>query len=336
MNESTLSATDNNEELDFADIAEAVATGDTAALDRFMGNEVKEEEETEATPAGDAETEEQGEEPQEIVEGNTDEAATPAASTAADTEVNETEQLKQEIHRLKSDAGRVPYLQRRMQELERELRATKARTVTATTSGDQSPAALPDKVKQRIEALREIDPDLADTLEAMHTSLAQEARGAKAAVETLVQHDEEAAERQFFEEQRTLLLRDVPQADAIFATPEWKQWKENLTPGRRALTESGYAEEMVQAIYAFAADMKRLHGNTAPASTSVVHSEGGDPNTTSTATQPVNNIVQESRARKVQVAAEIKSPAAKASVAFDADAAFKEMYAKALKDMGVK
>lgn len=340
MNDNTLSATDNNEELDFADLADAVASGNSADLDRLMGKEPEKEEEEIEVESVEDDADNEGDKPQEVVEENTDEAAT-AASTATDNkEVDELSELKNELHRLKSDAGRVPYLQRRMQEMDRELRAYKARVAAAESiqPGDQPNAnpTLPEKVKKRIEALREIDPDLAETLEEMHTSLAQEARGAKAAVEVLQTHDQEEQDRQFFMEQKQELLRAIPQADDLFKRPEWKMWKEQTTPGRRALTETGYAQDMVQAIYAFAADMQQLHGNNGQASKSQANSEGGDPLNTSAQQQQTPSVVKENRERKVQVAAEIKSPAAKASVAFDNETAFQEQYAKALKDMNIR
>lgn len=342
MNVDTLSDTTNTDELSFEDLADAVASGDNAALDRLMAGEQLESTTEEEAPSETADEEvaetPQGDEPQESVTGVTTNEAAPVAASSSTTEEDVIPIPKQELHRLKSDAGRTASLQRRMQEMDQELRALKARAATAeaSTSGAQSDAApIPDAIKRRIEALRDIDPELADTLEAMHTNLASEARSAKQAVVAVTQHDQEQAEYNFYMEQKTRLLEAVPQAEQVFATPAWKQWKESQTPGMRALTESGYAEDMVKAIYTFVSDMRQMYGQ--PATQSQVASEGGDPITNqSPVTQQANNPILENRARKVQVAAEVRSPAAKASVAFDEDTAFKEAYAKALKDMNIK
>lgn len=303
----------------------AVQEGNTDEIDRLMAVEIAEpeveeeviqevvEEAKEETPEPDVtqdETSTEGE-----VETK-DEAATDSAASKPEdkTELNELDQLKQELHRLKSDAGRVPYMQRRQQELERELRdlklshkpATKANAETETAvSTSELPAAL----KQRIERLREIDPDLADTLEVGFRTNIEAAEKAKAtAAETVKEYansqdakDDEA----FIQQQYTQLVTEVPYAPQVFQSKEWKQWKETLSPGRRALAESAYADEVKIAIAAFAQDMQTRFGGAEK---------------TQPAAQPDTPVVseavtkvQESRERKLNAGVDTKAGAAKGS-----------------------
>ena len=83
-------------------------------------------------------------------------ASTPDKTKTTDDTDAEIARLNKELHRLRSDAGRVPYMQRRLQEVERELRNSKLSHNVAddkNASPDQK-VTLPEKVVKRIEALR--------------------------------------------------------------------------------------------------------------------------------------------------------------------------------------
>lgn len=331
--ESGLSAeTKTAAEPSFDAIAEALYSGNQAELDRLMAvdgdaqeekTEKNEEtkDETEAVEA-DKDTENtpiKGEKDSSEEEQEKTEAATSAASTA--TKQEDIESLKRELHQYKSDAGRVPYLQRRLAELERELRATKARGTTTQKADTGNKPSIQDveldpDVQKDIDELREIDPVLAKTMERIaKTAVATASAKVDHAVTTLTQQEQEAEDFRFYTEQKARLLEQIPQAEQIFATPEWARWKESLTPARRAMAESGYADEVIQAIYAFAADMRNAQGvNAAPAQ------KQEQPVT------PEKNEVQEARNRKVEASAEVANPSAKKIETFDEEQAFREMY----------
>lgn len=328
-------------EQEFEAISKAMTSGDQAELDRLMAIPGKPEEK---------ETEEEVEDSTDVVEEKTEETTstkdetttdeeddskkvdtTEAAKSAASTdktekkEENELDTLRQQVHQYKSDAGRVPYLQRRLSELERELRASKARSVTSTSKTDASTSSktpkdveLDPEVQKDIDDLKEIDPVLARTMERIaKTAVAAASERVDSAVTAMTQQEQEAEDFKFFTEQKSMLLTRIPQADAIFATPEWKQWKESLTPNRRALAESGYAEEVEQAIYAFAADMRSRQG-TPETAAPVAKVEETTPETE----------VSKARQRKVQSSAEVPNPSARKTEQFDDDQAFSEMYRK--------
>lgn len=344
----SLSDRASTEDDGFNDIAKALNEGNHAELDRLMAAEddkkaldtaVEDEEDKKEVPDPDEDTatedEEEGEAREkqpagdeifgddtpdpdkEEVEDKKKEAAQSAASTAG-----LSKELEQELHRLRSDAGRVPFMQRRLAELERELRATKARTPTATSTGGKTSTAtdiesvtLSEESQKRIKAVRDVDPLVAEALEySMKEAILAANSRSDHVVDTFTQAEQEAEDQRFFMEQKAELARMIPQHETIFAMPEWRQWKETLTPGQRALAESGYASEVGQAIYAFAAEMQRR--NAAPAAETQEKP----------VTPPVKSEVAEARSRKVGASAEVKNTAAKADEPFDEDKYFKEMY----------
>lgn len=316
---------DNKKEtVSFGSIADALNSGDDAALERLMSAEEEEQQEPEveeteelATPVEEADPDQPVAEPEET--SPKEDTVESTATTAVEPPKDELEELRKELHRYKSDAGRVPFMQRRLVEMERELRAVKARTAveTSATSVDPSKVELDPETAAQIEELREIDPVMAKTLERVaRAAIATASRKVENVVDTFTQADQEAEDNRFYVEQKTALIQAVPQADAIFATPEWSAWKETLSPGRRAMAESAYAEEVVQAIYAFAADMQQQQGRVAAP---VATTQPAAP------AQEASEVAQ-ARQRKVNASAEVKNPSAKGSVPFDEEKLFAEMY----------
>jgi hypothetical protein len=343
MNDNTKTPeVDDNKE--FLAIANAMAGGKSEDLDRLMADEAlddtkeleskEDESAVENIPADDktldTETEESESEEDSTEVKPTDEtkeAAPPAAST-----VNpEVEEMRRELHKLRSEVGRVPFLQRRLAEMERTDRANKARTFDDSTPGNgKKPTAtelkdvvLDEETQQQIDDLKEIDPVIAKTLERIaKAAVFSSQQRVDHAVESLTESEREAEEYRFVMEQKSLLLQAIPQADAVFASPEWKQWKDTLTPGRRAIAESSHAVEVEQAIRAFAADMQRLNGTTAPAKTSVQTTE----------VTPENKEVIEARNRKIKDSVPVKTSTAKGVAVLDEEAYFREQYNKIRKD----
>lgn len=257
-------------------ITKAVNDGNFEEVDRLMAVEITASEEPEPVEdEPDQPVDEGKEEEPTPTEGETpevdddekeekDEAADePAAPTPVAPDEDKTKNIEVELHRLRSDAGRVPYLQRRTQELERELRELKlSRQAPAPSKDDgKTPADIPENLQKRIEALRSIDPDLADTLQEMAQALRVEAEARLTqTTREIIDQESEAQEREFIQAQYTQLVTEVPYAPQIFASNEWKQWKDRLSPGRRALAESTYADEVKVALGAFIQDMQALHG----------------------------------------------------------------------------
>ena len=328
-NDSTNSSLD-----DFESIAEALSSKDFDNLGRLMS--AKDEENKEAPKQDDEEDEEEDsvtnegsdlegkdgdddsqDEPDED-ESNEKEAAESAASKPG----NKDEDLQAELHRLRSDAGRVPFLQRQLEQLKRELRAQKARTTQPSSEGskpvpaspaDLSSIELDPETKKDIEEMREVDPVLAKTMERVAKMAIYTANSrAEHVVDTFTKAEQEEAETRHLMEQKAILAQKVPQHDQIFQSREWSEWKETLTPGQRAMAESSWASDVEQAIYAFAAEMRRRNG--------VQESAAGNTN------PPQDSAVRKARQEKVKTSPAVKPTTAKHSEEFDADKAFMEMY----------
>lgn len=313
---------------DFDSIAEALSNKDFDNLGRLMAADMKKDEEEEA-PKDENEdetvTEEEEKEDSSEKDGNDSEeesqeqeAADPAASKAS----TKDEDLQAELHRLRSDAGRVPFLQRQLAQLQRELRAQKARGTQVSSEGKKPATAAPvdlnsieldPETKKDIEEMREVDPVLAKTMErvakmAIHTANSR----AEQVVDTFTQAEAEEEETRHLMEQKAILAQKIPQHDQIFQSREWSEWKETLTPGQRAMAESAWASDVEQAIYAFAAEMRRRNGVPEKAAASTTPAQESE--------------VTKARQEKVKSSPAVKPAAAKHTEEFDADKAFTEMY----------
>lgn len=319
---------DNNSLDDFDSISQALNDKNFEDLGRLMSAKdkeealEKEEEEEENETVNDEDegesSEKDGDEStDEVDESDESEAAKAAASTTGDDK-----DLQAELHRLRSDAGRVPFLQRQLAQLQRELRAQKARGTHETTEGsapttaspaDLSSVELDAETKKEIEEMREIDPVLARTMErvaklSIHTANSR----ANQVVDTFTKADEEQEEIRHLTEQKAILAQKIPQHEEVFASKEWSEWKNTLTPGQRAMAESSWASDVEQAIYAFAAEMRRHNG--------VPESAAGTQN------PPQESEVRKARQEKMKSSPAVKPTAARHTEEFDADKAFAEMY----------
>lgn len=334
---------------DFDAIAKALESGDTEALDRLMAVEEETQEDlpeedtvVEDTDSNDEPEKEEEDDapesedtPEEVDNGDSnlpeeDNSETEAAvQTAASNDTDRVKELEKELQRYKSDAGRVPFIQSRMSQLERELRAYKARDAQPTTGAGGATVktdgvTLDPETQKEIDELREIDPVMAKTMERIaKLAIATAAQRADHVVETFTQHEQEQEEYNFLMQQKQELIQEIPQADAIFQSPHWKQWKETLTPGQRAMAESSYASEVKQAIYAFAAAMQAAQG-VQPTQPTQVQSAPAN-------TEAADKL-KEARNRKVQTAADVRAPAARRAVELDEEAIFREAYEKVGKE----
>lgn len=327
-------STDNNAtptDSDYDKMAQAVADGNTAELDRLMAVE---------DVAEPAVTVENGDNPPLLDDENADnlqpEVVDPESNEANDLVLPEDKgvtqpavpekkeptiaELQAEIHKLRSDAGRVPHVQSRNAQLEREVAALKAaQAAVKPAEGD----ALDPETQAVIDELKETDPVLAKAMERV-AKMAVSTANAKVstAFDAYSTAAQEVDEDRFLAEQRDILFQAIPQAPQIFASQEWKQWKQTLSPGRRAMAESSYADEVATAVHAFASDMQRLHGGTPP----VV------PPAAPVVNEAAEQALRE-RNRKVQQAAEVKNPAARVTTEFDPDDAkgYDDLYNKLAK-----
>lgn len=232
---------------------------------------------------------------------------------------DEVSALRAELHRAKSDAGRVPFLNRRVQELERKL-SDMARAPASVPEDEDLPQAL----KAKLDKLRELDPELAETMEESYRASASKTAALAKAQEDSIRIQREREDSEFISQQFTLLTNEFPEAPKVFQSEKWKKWKDALPPAFRALAESSYASEVAEALRNFKVDAERHFGGYewAPAK--------------ETPTPERAAAVAQSRAQRLSASSSTKStPARRVDAETDAAALFEAAYKKALSDRGM-
>lgn len=343
--EQSQNAVENNNEPSFKDVVAALESGASADLDRLMAVEQVEETEEEekqpeqVTPDATVNEDDSSQQVPEKTETSTD-----TANPAVSKELSEVDQLKLELHRLKSDAGRVPALQRQLSQLQSELRAAQARSSSGNDNRKtDKDVELPESLKRKLESLREIDPEVASTMEEMYRATAGKQPEEKpedirqSIMQEIEARREEEEALRFQQEQLNILGQYVPRYAEVFALPQWRQWKDSLTPGQRAMAESPYAQDVITAINAFGqhmqATMNNNQGNVQ--NSQAASSGGGDPNANTNAVASGNSQVTDARHRKVEASPTVRSTAAKAETTVDSSQLFREEYDRIAKQIGV-
>lgn len=155
----------------------------------------------------------------------------------------ELNRLRLVEQRMRSESGRVPFLQKKLAELEKKLQQEPAATAAG---GDGKPTSK--ELEDALAQIAEVDPVTARAMDLLR----KEAIGSIKKTETILeQRDEEALLAREFEK----LTKAVPQAPQVFQLPEWHEWKETQSPGLKALASSSYADDVVVAMEKFAKDM---------------------------------------------------------------------------------
>lgn len=160
------------------------------------------------------------------------------------------EEARNVEHRLKSDAGRVPGLQRKLAELDKKLQEMAERSAATNENGDDASGDAFDN--EHLALIRETDPTLAAAIEksisaALKAARASSVEAARAVTSTFRQEEEEVALRNEW----NILVKEAPDAPEIFRSPEWEEWKQYISPSMRQLAESAIAEDVLIAIDRF-------------------------------------------------------------------------------------
>lgn len=211
--------------------------------------------------------------------------------------IEELRQEKARLQKMRSELGRVPYLQRTVDELRRQL--------SESRKFEQEPAtrktALPSQGKfaERLAQIKEVDPVLAETLEAMAQELINPLREevGKEIQQTKQMFASKQQEELWYSEKAKLLER-VPQADQVFSTPLWKEWKESQPENIYNLASSIYADEVEVAIQLFAKWVEQNHPELVQPKTPPQSDA-----TQQTQPNPAAKIAQEARERKLKAQA---------------------------------
>ena len=186
--------------------------------------------------------EDKGEKPQEL---------TPEAKRLAELEA-QLKAAQKDNQALRSQAGRVPAIQRRLAELDKKLEEVRTASPSSQTSTKIKP-----KVEKLLEGIRETDPALADgvaqAIAAAMEGVDEELRTREEQQLTLLR-TQEAGEYQ--QEQITRLTSMFPNAPEVFASPHWAEWKKTQPKHVLDLATSDSADAVAMAFEMYAKDMQ--------------------------------------------------------------------------------
>ncbi len=249
--------TKSTEEQFFEEVAAAMQTNDTRSMDILLdkGELPEPKEELELTPEPELEKEletvEEELEEEEKTPSEEPKVETTPQSTLVEDLRKQLEEAKQAEHKLKSDAGRVPSLQRKLAELDKKLADMSA---NPNKSKDASnPDAKPFTLKtEALDALAATDPELAkaitDSIASAYDAMQRESiERTREVTGTFM----ESAKDEFYAQEWNTLIAEVPNAKDVFASEEWKAWSTSQTPGVKALAESDFAADVILALRMF-------------------------------------------------------------------------------------
>lgn len=292
----------------------STAIQDADKLNELMSTEPEEEESEEVS----TETEETGtstEEEEETPSNETEEITTEEEEEAQPK--NELDELREQLqkmqkenHALRSQAGRMPHVQRKIKELDAKLEEL---TQRAASPSNRPSTAINEKVKETLKGIGETDPELAEAIaQAMATAISgQEDHMLARERETL-----ELLRQQEYEQYRSgevqRLLDMYPNAPEVFTSPSWKQWKSQQTERILALAESDNADEVSYAFKLYADAMVALNPELAA-------QVSKDTSVDDAANKAKAAQIEQERKRKQEKSVVVGSPAAQGKVSLPDD-----------------
>lgn len=333
----------------FNSVSKAVSTSDYERLDDLMKEpdledekqddapEVVEDEVVEdgdKTPEDDSDKEEDKdstEDDNEDGDKSADEADDADEKVEDDKEDDEVkalkeqlEQLKKDNHNLKSQAGRVPHVQKRLRELDKKLEE-----LSKASPSSQTSEKVNAKVGELLAGIKKTDPELADAIAAAITAattgIVEEAHAGNVdTVRTL--RDSEASSAMEYERDRLLTM--YPNAPEVFKSTHWSDWKKSQPEGIVALAESGNADEVAHAFRLYADDMATKYPQ-------IAEQKQAPADKTNNEAAAKAQKIEADRQRSKTKSANLGSPSAPAKVSIpdDPEALFKRYTAQFEKEM---
>lgn len=278
----------------FQEVSKAMQDDDTLKVSELLAQETPEaddeQEHTEDDLLAD-EPEENAEETSDEEESENEEEDSPSEKTGKEDDDplaelrTQLSALQKENQSLRSQAGRVPHVQRKLDELDKKL----AQLMASPSS--QASAKITPKVEQLLKDIDDTDPTLAKALkEVVATAVEgidEEHRSREIEnLRTLREH--EARAYQEAEAQR--LLQMYPMAPQVFASPQWAEWKKEQPDHVLKLAQASDADAVALAFELYARDMQAKYPDAVG---------------TGQADNDEANKVEEERKRKKQTAANL-------------------------------
>lgn len=263
--------TDKDDEKLFAQMSSAIREQEFDKIDELVASpekedkpepekheEIPEEPEKETppedggkeTPADKEQPEKKEEEKKEVPAEKTDQEKLAEA-------LGILEKVQQENHNLRSQAGRVPHLQRQIQQIDKKLEELKEH---ATSPSSRPSTKLNEKFTQKLSKIRDADPELADVLAELLTDATDGVvTDLRSAEEQSLHNQREAVSKEIKEAEVSRLLEMYPNAPAVFQSDSWKNWEEKQTRQTRLMANSDSADDVAWAFEKYAKDMLALH-----------------------------------------------------------------------------
>lgn len=234
------------------------------------------------------------------------------AKTELDELRDQLQKMQKENHALRSQAGRIPHVQRKIKELDEKLEELNKR---ATSPSNRPSTAIQEKVKEALKGISETDAELADAIAqaVAHATTAQEDDAfnrERATLELLKQQNY----AEYREAQVDRLLSMYPNAREVFSSPSWKQWKSEQTERILALAESDNADDVAFVFDVYAKDMVAKN----PALAQKAEADEAAAKAKEEATRKAAQIEQE-RKSKQERSVVVGSPAAQGKVSLPDD-----------------
>lgn len=242
----------------FSEMSKAVAENNFSELDRLTGKEdapVATADDNSSDKPDDNKPDDSANADQ--VSPNSEDQPTPesvAAGGDQDPKDLEIQSLRAELakqkeleHKLRSDAGRVPAVQRQVSSMSKKLQKILNDPTTAAKTREQA-QVLSDKLAQ----IREVDPLIADAVqETVANSMESLRQEQQQQLKQVVDAFDEQETEDLLDREYASLVAQVPNAPQVFAHPLWKEWKELVPAGMKSLAESAYADDVVVAFEQF-------------------------------------------------------------------------------------
>lgn len=221
----------------------AVSNGNADTLNALMSDE---DEPTKEAPVEDVIKDVEDETTLEDTK-ETEEVDLESPADTITTLRQQLEEAKQLEHKHKSDAGRVPGLQRKLAELDKKLAELSAPNRVASSEED---AALLNT--DALKVLEATDPELAkairDSMRHVYDATTREnISRTREVTNTFMQ----AQHEEVLQSEMSKLVAVVPNAADVFQSQEWHSWVDSRSPGMRGLATSDYADEVLVALREF-------------------------------------------------------------------------------------
>lgn len=243
----------------FNEVSKAVQEDDTNKVSNLLATETPDDEIVEEIPDSDlpADDEPDGDEVKDEQDDSLDdnESADETADEVDDDPLKDLRDqlavMQKENQALRSQAGRVPHVQRKLDELDKKLAQ-----LTASPSS-QTSAKITPKVDELLKDIEETDPALAkamkDIVATAIDGIDEEHRSRE--IENLQSLREQEA-KTYQQEEVNRLLEMYPDAPKVFASPQWTEWKNEQPDHILRLAQSDNADYVALAFDLYAKDMR--------------------------------------------------------------------------------